>query len=500
MRGLKYIGCLEFLLLCLLTHAETVTYNVQSYNTLSVTGVAPNGSSATFFSDTQSGNRISAGHTATLTLTGFDGLMVRSIRLAMRSNKSAGAGSLTLYMGETLMAAIADASFADDSWNGAYVNDSMVTIPVPLSASFIVQDDAPIVLTVSASVNSLYLGACTVEYESESLLCHTVFLSTGTSTTLLPMQESMPGHGVVLPMLPDADSVWHFKGWVEAQVPHTSLCPMYYPAGVVYHMQTNRILYALYTNKVTLPPLVQDTAPTSGLYAIVNAQTYNCMMTGAVVQYRVETVPAEPMFGADSLYRLPIETVPQECRYQLDIVDGDRADRKSVTIQHAATGKYIGYSTSSTHQLRSNAGVWSMWRMANGSWVFYHDLREDGSAYCLHPSFLEGEKFYSEIRLAPAAHQEFSLLFRVPDIEPQPAQYTTYPLSGAGVQDVVQKQVNITPRLVENPSELTLQLYTLSGILLLTTQTHLSLEHLPAGLYILRTPHAVHKLRVGAWK
>ena len=212
-------------------HAETATYTVTSYHAIALSdGVAPKGSVVTFNSTTARGAQITAGNAGTLTISGYDAQFIRSVTLQMHSNKSAGSGSLTATLDGTVVATIADASFADASWNGAYVgSDTWVDIPVPFASGFTFPSGGVLTIVVEASANSLYVGGCVIEYRAESILPFpfTVGFITGTEEVLPPVTETAAGKGVLLPSLSDADSTWHFLGWTEAQLPHTDVCPAY---------------------------------------------------------------------------------------------------------------------------------------------------------------------------------------------------------------------------------------------------------------------------------
>ena len=254
MKVLRHIVFAAFALFCLALHAETATYTVTSYHAISLSdGVAPDGSVVTFNSTTARGAQITAGNSATLTITGYDAQFIRAVTLQMHSNKSAGAGSLTASLDGTVVATIADASFADAAWNGAYAgSDAWVDINVPFASGFTVPEGGVLTIVVEASANSLYVGGCVIDYHAETSPQHPMIVgfSTGTDEQLSPIMESAAGKGIRLPSLGDADSVWHFLGWTETLVPHTDVCPAFYLAGTNYFPTKHTTLYALYTNKL----------------------------------------------------------------------------------------------------------------------------------------------------------------------------------------------------------------------------------------------------------
>ena len=90
------------MLLALFFSILTATYTVESSTSVALTGTAPVGSEATYSRSGTTGQKgqMTAGNSTTLQLTGWDGCVIDSVVLQMRSNKSAGAGSMTMHIGE----------------------------------------------------------------------------------------------------------------------------------------------------------------------------------------------------------------------------------------------------------------------------------------------------------------------------------------------------------------------------------------------------------------
>ena len=476
MNRFRYIGFALFLLLSIVVHAETATYIVTSYHAISLSdGDAPAGSVVTFNSTTARGAQITAGNTGTLTITGYDAQYIRSVALQMHSNKSAGGGSLTATLNGTVVATIADASFADATWNGAYAgSDTWVNIPVPFEGGFTFPDGGVLTIVVEASANSLYVGGCVIDYRAESVhpFPFIVGFHTGTEERLSPVTESAAGKGVRLPMLADADTVWHFLGWTEAPLPHTEVCPAYFMAGANYFPSKNTTLYALYTNKLHMDSVVQDTLFETGVYAIVSAEPYNCMMQGTVEDKKVFTSDVTPQLGADGRYRLPMETIPAENLYHITFSDS------TATIQHVASNRYIGYNATS-HYLRDAQSEWEVMRTADHSLFFHHGLDAEGYTFGLHPSMAREGTYYQDTKLLPQTTQRFLLLFAVSDVGPKKALYTTNPRSGVGIKEVKE--------------ESTFRVFRLDGTCVMTGATKESLRELPRGIYIICSPHGAEK-------
>ena len=111
------------------TWAETVTYTISSKNTLTTTGTAPNGSSASIAETYSTSCQMTSGNSQTLTLSGYNGYKITNITLSMKSNTKGGAGNLSYADGgNSYTDIISTAAFNSDSWYGswsaAYVNIS----------------------------------------------------------------------------------------------------------------------------------------------------------------------------------------------------------------------------------------------------------------------------------------------------------------------------------------------------------------------------------------
>ena len=147
------------------TKTYTVTYTVASTTSVTVSGDAPEGSSATF-NNTYKNNKqqMTSGNSQTYTLSGYDGCAITGIKLSMKSNASGGGGSLSVKAGSKTIASIADSKFNTASWNGDW-STSFVDIK-PTVTETLVEAGEDVVVVMEASANSLYCQSITITYES----------------------------------------------------------------------------------------------------------------------------------------------------------------------------------------------------------------------------------------------------------------------------------------------------------------------------------------------
>lgn len=140
-----------------------VTYTVSSTTAVATSGVAPQGSAATYSQTYGTKCQMTAGNSITLTLSGFGGLKITGAEVSVKSNKSGGAGSLSLSSEDNTIAAIQGSAFNTENWNNAW-STSYVTKVLDVTPTTIGSDDT-IVLTIAATANSLYFESLTLYYE-----------------------------------------------------------------------------------------------------------------------------------------------------------------------------------------------------------------------------------------------------------------------------------------------------------------------------------------------
>lgn len=140
-------------------------YTITSKTSVSTSGTVPEGSSAQYSQTYGTVNQMTLGNSSTLTLSGYDGAVVTGITLSMRSNKSAGAGSLDVKVGSSTIASLSARPFTqwydNTSWNNTSYSDVHVTLS---DASRTVGEGEKIVIKITASQNSLYIAGYTIDY------------------------------------------------------------------------------------------------------------------------------------------------------------------------------------------------------------------------------------------------------------------------------------------------------------------------------------------------
>ena len=152
------------------SNTVTATYTIETRTSVSLSGTAPSGSTATFLNTyTSNKNQITKDNSMTLTLSGYDGYAIKGITLRMHSNNSSGAGSLSVMAGTTSIASISDANFNDETWYGDWSNPDYVNVtPTISNSTYVIQSSENVVITIAASANSLFCESFTIEYEAST--------------------------------------------------------------------------------------------------------------------------------------------------------------------------------------------------------------------------------------------------------------------------------------------------------------------------------------------
>lgn len=148
--------------------SQTAVYTVSTTTAVVSSGTTPSGSSATYAQTFNTAKQITSSNSATLTLNGYGGLRITSIALEMKSNATAGAGTLSVLAGTTSIASISPTqNFSGAAWYGAY-SASYVPVNITPTAYTIVSGEA-LKIVIAATANRLYIQKYTITYESPVL-------------------------------------------------------------------------------------------------------------------------------------------------------------------------------------------------------------------------------------------------------------------------------------------------------------------------------------------
>ena len=225
--------------------AETVTYTIQSTSSVSTSGTAPSGSSATYSSTYGTKYQLTKSNSMTFTLSGYAGYKITGITLSMRSNAGGGSGNFSMVAGSTTLSSIATAPFSNTSWHGSYSTNYVNVTPTMTNNNYTIGAGENVVITIAATVNSLYCQSITLTYEPAAK--YNIIFNPGTGTCATASLYAGYVDLSTITATPSSScqaSGWTFVGWSESSVAETNTEPTmlsgtYIPSGDI-------TLYAVY--------------------------------------------------------------------------------------------------------------------------------------------------------------------------------------------------------------------------------------------------------------
>lgn len=149
-------SCLLSLVIIFGVHAEEFKCEVLTKSSVSTTGDLPTGISVSYSQTYGTKCQMTKDNSVTYTISGLDGYIITGIKLSMKSNKSAGTGSLSATVGNTVIASIDNAPFSNDVWNGAFTTSYVDKVLTLKDDNYEVKTNEVFNLIIKATQNSLY--------------------------------------------------------------------------------------------------------------------------------------------------------------------------------------------------------------------------------------------------------------------------------------------------------------------------------------------------------
>ena len=174
---------------------SVMTWTVESKSNVSGEGEWPFDIEVGYSCTYQKGD-VRAGDTATLVLSNLGNLSIEQVEVFVKSNKSSGAGIISVVGNEQLLAR-KDGTFKE--WTGSYDNETFHPIAMLSEYCHGINE---LVISVVGTENSLHIEKFSVTYQMAP--AHSVTLMNGTNVYKV-MSEEKGGAGILLPSLPDVD-------------------------------------------------------------------------------------------------------------------------------------------------------------------------------------------------------------------------------------------------------------------------------------------------------
>lgn len=375
-------------------HAAVISATVESKALATVSGDETGRVQAVFSTTSNYKDRITADNRATLCLLNLPDGRIDYIAVYMHSNKTSGAGSLSLKLNEVTIASVSDKKFSDWPGQTAFTDEY---VPVYFNGPWEISDGTTLELKINASANSLYFSQVDVSFTQGAVKPYTVTFNWNTSEgdKHTAVTESSIGAGIILPdcqlqsfTLDDED--WAFVGWTNDRVLARmySAPALWYP-GKSYYPVRNMNMFAVYKTVTDIAPIMQDTLYKSGMYALVMTSGVDSyyMAQGGVNEKRIAAVPCDIEMQEDGRYRLMQDYVPANSRYWVEF------DEQTLTIRYLSEDKPVGHSTTDLEQ-NNQAWIWSDLGWNHSTAIYFAPETKDNvtKAKLLMPLFQDLDK------------------------------------------------------------------------------------------------------------
>lgn len=385
---------MHFLMLIL----SVMTFTVKDKNTVTADGTWPYSMEASYHCTYQKGT-VRANDTATLVVSGLDGLTIQSTDVYLRSNKSAGGGELKAFVNGNV---VSTKSGTLEEWVGSYDKDNFHPIRIIAKPC---KEVNQVKIQLIGTTNSLYIEKYVFQCANASARMVTLMSGDEVFDT---MTEDVGGGGVVLPEMEDKEH-WAFVGWSGSAFQQTTVPPEIIPAGTYYPHQ-DETLWAVYRYHVSMEECVA-TDIQSGVYIYANTAD------GTALSGMVED---------GNMYPTKVN-LNDENQYYYIAFDGTGT---KATLMHLLSETYIGYTGT---QLVYDAA---------SEWCVYHDgtrtalyIVQNGSTYVLWQSFAASIDDEPKTKLVLTNDLSVSptVLYDLSSMPEEPV-YTCYPAYGLGLE------------------------------------------------------------------
>ena len=386
----------------LLVLISIMTFTVDSKTKVSAAGEWPYSMEASYACTYQKGD-VRANDTATLKVNGLDGITIEQVAVYLKSNKTAGAGVITM-MADGTQFYRAEGTYKD--WFGAYNNTDFQ--PLEWSGERSVNE---LTVQIAGTTNSLHIEKYEITWSQAPSEPHDVTLMNGTETV-----TTLHGTSVVLPSLPDTAN-WVFVGW--------TLTPFYERdealedmiAAGTYQPSADITLWAVYSYEIPVEQLtVTDMQDGAYIYADMHSQR---AMSGSVYD------------GEAGAASIDLQDLTQYYEVQFDL------NGKAIIRRMYVYGEeYIGFSDNT---LTNAATPWEVYHEGDKT-AFY--TMYNNKVYMLYPNILkEPEQVYMtglhEVNDITIAETALLQTDHVSDV-----RLTCYPQVPFGVENVQDARIN----------------------------------------------------------
>lgn len=368
-----------------------MTFTVESKSTVKASGSWPYSMNATYQNTGTKGN-VTDKDTATFRVSGLDGSRIEKVDVYLKSNKSSGAGIITMKADGTQFYS-AEGTYKD--WFGAYNNTDYQA--KGWSGDRTVNE---LTVQVIGKTNSLHIEKYEITW-SQTSTAYDVTLMNGTE-----LVTTLHGERVTLPNMPDTAN-WAFVGWSEVEYPETEDVETEIFTDV-YKPKQDVTLWAIYRYQTPLEQMIV-TELQDGIYLYANFNS-RMAMRGGVVN------------GVAGTEVIDVSNTMQW--YEVSIQDS----LATIRLSHVYGEEYIGFNGTT---LVNEASQWQVYHDGTKT-VFYTTVGE--KKYVLLPGKLDSDQTTYVTRLVSTKNisQAETVLLQA-ELE-EPNIYTCHPEYGMGLE------------------------------------------------------------------
>lgn len=380
-----------------------MTFTVDSKSKVTADGTWPYSMSASYACTYQKGD-VRANDTATLKVSGLDGITIEKVDIYLKSNKDKGAGSITMSADGTEFYHV-EGTYKD--WFGAYNNTDYQA--KGWSGEKSVND---LTIQVIGTTNSLHIEKYEITWNSTPVV-YDVKLMDGTDSV-----TTLHGDKVDLPVMEDKDD-WHFVGWSAVEYYETQDVGIEIYTGV-YKPSADVTLWAIYRYEKPLEQrIVTDLQ--NGLYLYVDMSSGRAMDGGV----------ANGEAGSNV-----IDVTNAMQWYQVTF---DSNGMATIQLMFVYGEEYIGFNGTS---LANIASKWQVYHDGQKT-AFYTTVGE--KTYILYPSALASDMttFVTGLQLVRDITLTKTVLLE-PDTEDTMTIYTCHPEYGMGIEQTSEGKNELT--------------------------------------------------------
>ncbi len=413
----KVLLFLFIIIAAISVQATTVTATVTAYNKAELSGAVTDGMWVSFENSYKSKGQVRKGDVATLVISGWERCDISLVSVRVRSNKTSGAGNLTVSIAEEVLLS---RSGEFSKWEGSigYSTDYQTFTS---TGEWSMNSGGTLVVTIEGTANSLHLDGIDIAYDLPMAEAHCVHFQWygKEGEEYATICESSTDAGIVLPTLQSEGCFtvgdWQLIGWAQQAVSGVyATRPYCEPLKGRFYPKEETTLYPVYQQQNALQLIEHSYERESGEYAIVcpwGEDNYYMLQGDANGKGYITSATCMIEAGDEGERYLVTTSLQPACRYRL-IFEGNK-----VSISNVESGISLGYSASA---LNTSDKQWEVAECQNGTLMLVSAWESEEIAQCLFFNMVKSDGTWQDVfalrSLSNFVNGERLMLFEVSDL------------------------------------------------------------------------------------